>query len=148
MKEPRIGPNPRQTPSKPLQSAEECVAEEQAGLAKREAHKWKLPWTPAFTPDDVLARPDKVRGGVGFEGVGGGDLPRKVGRRGARRRGALRGSFFGVGKVGLALITTCLSWAAAPFRPSPCCTHTPTLRGGLPTPPPPHPTLPRPPRPR
>lgn len=42
------------------QATEECVAEEQAGLAKREAHKWKLPWTPAYTPADKLAKSDKV----------------------------------------------------------------------------------------
>ncbi|GBF90353.1 hypothetical protein Rsub_02459 [Raphidocelis subcapitata] len=44
-----------------LQCAEDCVAEEQAGLSKREAHKWVLPWKPAYTPADVLARTDKVR---------------------------------------------------------------------------------------
>ncbi|KIY99597.1 phosphoribosylformylglycinamidinesynthase [Monoraphidium neglectum] len=56
-----------------LQSAEDTVAEEQAGLAKREAHTWVLPWRPEYTRDDVLARPDKVRVAVIREEGSNGD---------------------------------------------------------------------------
>lgn len=38
-----------------LQAAEECVAEEEAGLAARTAPHWTLPYTPAWTAGDKLA---------------------------------------------------------------------------------------------
>ena len=44
-----------------LQCAEECVAQEQAGLKTAKAAKWHLPFTPAFTPADKLKATDKVR---------------------------------------------------------------------------------------
>ena len=44
-----------------LQSSPETVAAEQAGLARREAPRWALPWTPAWTPEDALSAPDKPR---------------------------------------------------------------------------------------
>src|SRR5947209_4489060 len=44
-----------------LQSSPETVAAEQAGLAGRQAPKWALPWTPAWTPDEALGAPDKPR---------------------------------------------------------------------------------------
>ncbi len=43
-----------------LQCAEECVAQEQAGLRDAKAPKWHLPFTPAFTPEDKLKASDKV----------------------------------------------------------------------------------------
>ena len=39
----------------PVQSAEECVEAEQAGLAARQAPQWRLPFTPEWTPADKLA---------------------------------------------------------------------------------------------
>lgn len=44
-----------------LQAAEECVDAEQSGLKSRTAPTWVLPYTPAFTPADVMASTDKVR---------------------------------------------------------------------------------------
>jgi len=49
------------------------VTQEQSGLAKREAHKWTLPWTPAYTAPEVLARSDKVRVAVIREEGSNGD---------------------------------------------------------------------------
>ena len=37
-----------------LQTAEECVEAEQAGLAQRTTPRWNVPFTPARTPDDKL----------------------------------------------------------------------------------------------
>jgi phosphoribosylformylglycinamidine synthase len=50
------------------QANEECVAQEQAGLAEREGHTWVVPFTPAFTPKDKLAASDKVGDGAGWGG--------------------------------------------------------------------------------
>lgn len=43
------------------QAAEETVEAERRGLAAREAPRWALPYTPTWTPDDVLAAADKPR---------------------------------------------------------------------------------------
>lgn len=43
------------------QSAEETVEAERRGLAAREAPRWALPYTPTWTPDDVLSAADKPR---------------------------------------------------------------------------------------
>lgn len=37
-----------------LQAAEECVAAEQAAQAGRGAPAWTLPYTPTWTPDQLL----------------------------------------------------------------------------------------------
>ncbi|PNH07785.1 putative phosphoribosylformylglycinamidine synthase, chloroplastic/mitochondrial [Tetrabaena socialis] len=42
-----------------MQSSEETVSQEQAGLKDAKAPKWVLPFTPAFTPADKLAASDK-----------------------------------------------------------------------------------------
>lgn len=44
-----------------LQASAETVAAEQTGLAARRAPAWRLPWRPAWTPDEALAAPDKPR---------------------------------------------------------------------------------------
>lgn len=44
-----------------LQSSLETVSAEQAGLSGRQAPKWALPWTPAWTPDEALSAQDKPR---------------------------------------------------------------------------------------
>lgn len=43
-----------------LQAAEATVAAEQAGLAKRQAPQWRLPYTPEWTPPEKLDAQDKV----------------------------------------------------------------------------------------
>ena len=43
-----------------LQCAEECVAEEQMGLASRTNPKWELTFTPEFTPTALLNATNKV----------------------------------------------------------------------------------------
>ena len=43
------------------QAAEETVEAERRGLAAREAPRWTLPYTPTWTPDDVLGASDKPR---------------------------------------------------------------------------------------
>ncbi|BDA47656.1 Phosphoribosylformylglycinamidine synthase [Coccomyxa sp. Obi] len=43
------------------QAAEETVEAERRGLAAREAPRWALPYTPTWTPDDVLSAADKPR---------------------------------------------------------------------------------------
>eukprot|EP00798_Chlamydomonas_sp_ICE-L_P025491 gene25491-11147_t len=43
-----------------LQAAEECVAEEEAGMKFRKAPKWTLPFKPAFTPEEKMMATDKV----------------------------------------------------------------------------------------
>ena len=43
------------------QSAEETVEAERTGLAAREAPRWALPYTPAWTPDTALNATDKPR---------------------------------------------------------------------------------------
>lgn len=44
-----------------LQASEATVAAEQAGLAKRTAPQWRLPFTPEWTPPEKLDAQDKVR---------------------------------------------------------------------------------------
>lgn len=44
-----------------MQAAEECVAQEQAGLKDAKAPKWVLPFTPTLTPKDKITASDKVR---------------------------------------------------------------------------------------
>ena len=44
-----------------LQSSVETVAAERDGLAARVASEWRLPWTPAWTPPELLGAPDKPR---------------------------------------------------------------------------------------
>ncbi|GAB4814933.1 hypothetical protein N2152v2_001979 [Parachlorella kessleri] len=56
-----------------LQAAEECVAEEQAGLAKRTAPRWELSFTPRWTPDSVMEATGKVRVAVIREEGSNGD---------------------------------------------------------------------------
>lgn len=43
------------------QAAEETVEAERRGLAAREAPTWALPYTPSWTPDDLLNAPNKPR---------------------------------------------------------------------------------------
>jgi phosphoribosylformylglycinamidine synthase len=43
------------------QSAEETVEAERSGLAAREAPRWRLPFTPTWTPNELLSAPDKPR---------------------------------------------------------------------------------------
>ena len=49
------------------------MAVEQAGLATQTAPTWALPWTPAWTPGDVLARGDRPRVAVLREEGSNGD---------------------------------------------------------------------------
>ncbi len=49
------------------------MAAEQAGLSARTAPAWALPWTPAWTPPDVLARRDRPRVAVLREEGSNGD---------------------------------------------------------------------------
>lgn len=84
-------------PNPQSQCAEECVEEEQAGLSRREAHKWKLPWKPAYTPADALARADKVWGG---DGAFGGERGFARGRGGREGRKGGRGGKEGMGWEG------------------------------------------------
>ncbi|KAK9837421.1 hypothetical protein WJX81_001177 [Elliptochloris bilobata] len=56
-----------------LQAAPECVAVEQAGLATRGAPTWAVPWTPAWTPPDVLAGGERPRVAVLREEGSNGD---------------------------------------------------------------------------
>jgi phosphoribosylformylglycinamidine synthase len=44
-----------------LQAAEECVQMEEAGMAHRTAPKWKVPFTPAWTPKEKLETDNKPR---------------------------------------------------------------------------------------
>ena len=55
------------------QAAAECVDAEQRGLATRQAPRWALPWTPAWTPPDVLAPGDRPRVAVLREEGSNGD---------------------------------------------------------------------------
>ncbi len=55
------------------QAAEECVAQEQAGLATRQAPVWKLPFTPTWTPDEVMTATDKPRVAIVREEGSNGD---------------------------------------------------------------------------
>ena len=54
-----------------LQSSEETVSAEQSGLKDRKAPVWKLPFTPAYTPEAKLQATNKV-GHVGRRGGGTG----------------------------------------------------------------------------
>ena len=49
------------------------MALEQAGLSARMAPTWALPWTPAWTPPDVLARAERPRVAVLREEGSNGD---------------------------------------------------------------------------
>ena len=55
------------------QAAAECVDAEQRGLATRQAPRWALPWTPAWTPPDVLAQGYRPRVAVLREEGSNGD---------------------------------------------------------------------------
>ena len=45
-----------------LQAAPHTVAAEQRSLAARTAPRWRLPFTPEWTPDSKLQATDKVTG--------------------------------------------------------------------------------------
>ena len=56
-----------------LQSAEECVAAEQAGLKDRTSPEWTLTYAPEYTSPAVMARTDKVKVAVLREEGSNGD---------------------------------------------------------------------------